>query len=53
MAKYQCSVCGYVYNEEEGDPDSNIPPGTILSRKNVFGVLNGQIPVQCLWIRLQ
>jgi rubredoxin len=28
MAKYQCSVCGYVYNEEEGDPDSNIPPGT-------------------------
>lgn len=28
MAKYQCSVCGYVYNEEEGDPESNVPPGT-------------------------
>ncbi|MCS7143743.1 MAG: rubredoxin [Archaeoglobaceae archaeon] len=28
MAKYQCSVCGYIYNEDEGDPDSNVPPGT-------------------------
>lgn len=28
MAKYQCTVCGYVYNEDEGDADSNIPPGT-------------------------
>lgn len=28
MAKYQCSICGYIYNEDEGDPDSNIPPGT-------------------------
>lgn len=28
MAKYQCSVCGYVYDEAEGDPDSNVPPGT-------------------------
>jgi rubredoxin len=27
-AKYQCSVCGYVYDPEQGDPDSNIPPGT-------------------------
>ncbi|MEM1578319.1 MAG: rubredoxin [Archaeoglobaceae archaeon] len=28
MAKYQCTVCGYVYNEDEGDPESNVPPGT-------------------------
>ncbi|MDI9645847.1 MAG: rubredoxin [Archaeoglobales archaeon] len=28
MAKYQCSVCGYIYNEAEGDPDGNVPPGT-------------------------
>ncbi|MEM2726842.1 MAG: rubredoxin [Archaeoglobaceae archaeon] len=28
MAKYQCSVCGYIYDENEGDPDSNVPPGT-------------------------
>jgi len=26
--KYQCTVCGYVYDEAEGDPESNIPPGT-------------------------
>ena len=25
--KYEC-VCGYVYDETEGDPDSGIAPGT-------------------------
>ncbi len=28
MARYQCKVCGYVYDENEGDPDNDIPPGT-------------------------
>ena len=28
MQKYQCKVCGYVYDPEEGDPDSGITPGT-------------------------
>ena len=28
MSKYKCSVCGYVYDPELGDPDSNIAPGT-------------------------
>jgi len=28
MNKYVCSVCGYVYNPAEGDPDGDIPPGT-------------------------
>lgn len=28
MSKYKCSVCGYVYNPDEGDPDSGIAPGT-------------------------
>lgn len=28
MSKYKCSVCGYIYNPEEGDPDSGIPPKT-------------------------
>jgi flavin reductase (DIM6/NTAB) family NADH-FMN oxidoreductase RutF/rubredoxin len=28
MDKYVCSVCGYVYDPEKGDPDSNIEPGT-------------------------
>ncbi len=28
MAKYVCSVCGYTYDEEKGDPDVGIAPGT-------------------------
>jgi len=28
MAKYECIVCGYVYDPEIGDPEGNIPPGT-------------------------
>ena len=28
MAKYKCSVCGYIYNPELGDPDGHIKPGT-------------------------
>ncbi len=28
MQKYQCTTCGYVYDPEEGDPDSGIAPGT-------------------------
>ena len=28
MSKYVCSVCGYEYDPEEGDPDNGIEPGT-------------------------
>ncbi len=28
MAKYKCAVCGYIYDPELGDPDSDIQPGT-------------------------
>ena len=28
MDKYVCTVCGYVYNPEKGDPDNGIKPGT-------------------------
>ena len=28
MAKYVCTVCGYVYYEATGDPDNGIAPGT-------------------------
>jgi rubredoxin len=28
MAKYKCSICGYIYVPERGDTDSGIPPGT-------------------------
>ena len=26
--KYVCDVCGYVYDEAVGDPDSGVAPGT-------------------------
>ncbi len=26
--KYQCNVCGYVYDPERGDETQSVPPGT-------------------------
>ncbi len=26
--QYICSACGWVYEEELGDPDAGLPPGT-------------------------
>ncbi len=31
MEKYRCTVCGYVYDPEKGDPDSGVPAGTIFA----------------------
>jgi rubredoxin len=28
MARYECTVCGYVYDPEKGDPDGGVDPGT-------------------------
>jgi flavin reductase (DIM6/NTAB) family NADH-FMN oxidoreductase RutF/rubredoxin len=28
MAKYKCTVCGYIYDPKLGDPDGGIKPGT-------------------------
>lgn len=28
MAKYVCTVCGFVYDEDAGLPDEGIAPGT-------------------------
>jgi rubredoxin len=28
MRKWECTLCGYVYDPEKGDPVGNIPPGT-------------------------
>ncbi len=28
MEKWVCSVCGYVYDPEAGDPDNGVEPGT-------------------------
>lgn len=27
--KYVCGICGYVYDEAEGDPENGIAPGTL------------------------
>uniref|UniRef100_A0A7V6DNN7 Rubredoxin n=1 Tax=Desulfobacca acetoxidans TaxID=60893 RepID=A0A7V6DNN7_9BACT len=28
MKKYQCQICGYIYDPAEGDPDNKVPPQT-------------------------
>lgn len=28
MARYQCTGCGYIYDEERGDKHEGFPPGT-------------------------
>jgi len=28
VKKYQCTICGYIYDPAEGDPDSGVDPGT-------------------------
>ncbi len=30
MDKYECTVCGYVYDPEEGDADGGVEPGTVF-----------------------
>ncbi len=28
MEKWECQVCGYIYDPEKGDPDNGVEPGT-------------------------
>jgi rubredoxin len=28
LKKYVCQICGYIYDQAEGDPDSGLAPGT-------------------------
>ncbi|MDD4203068.1 MAG: rubredoxin [Candidatus Omnitrophica bacterium] len=28
MDKYRCTVCGYIYDPEVGDPENGVQPGT-------------------------
>jgi rubredoxin len=32
MEKYVCSVCSYVYDPEDGDPDNGVEPGTSFEK---------------------
>ncbi len=29
MKEYVCGICGYVYAEENGDPDNGVAAGTV------------------------
>ncbi|MGX9365741.1 rubredoxin [Desulfoplanes sp. PS50] len=31
MEKYVCTICGYVYDPAEGDPDNDVAPGTTFA----------------------
>jgi len=28
MQKWKCTICGYIYDPANGDPDSGVSPGT-------------------------
>ena len=28
MKKYECRICGYIYDPDVGDPDNGVEPGT-------------------------
>jgi rubredoxin len=28
MDKWECLICGYIYDPELGDPENNVDPGT-------------------------
>ncbi len=32
MEKWRCTVCGYIYDPEIGDPEGGVPPGTPFER---------------------
>ena len=32
MDKWECSVCGYTYDPELGDPENNVPAGTAFEQ---------------------
>lgn len=32
MDRYQCTVCGYIYDPAKGDPGGGIAPGTLFDK---------------------
>lgn len=28
MGKWECSICGYIYDPDVGDPENGVDPGT-------------------------
>ncbi|HSH69705.1 MAG TPA: rubredoxin [Deferrisomatales bacterium] len=31
MEKYQCTICGYIYDPAKGDPDNGVAAGTAFA----------------------
>lgn len=31
MEKYECTICGYIYDPAKGDPDHDVAPGTAFT----------------------
>lgn len=31
MSRYKCKVCGYIYDEETGEPRKDTAPGTVFN----------------------
>ncbi len=32
MEKWECIICGYIYDPAEGDPDNDVQPGTAFEK---------------------
>lgn len=32
MKKYKCTICGYIYDPEAGDPDNGVAAGTPFAK---------------------
>jgi len=32
MDKWECKICGYIYDPEKGDPETSIPGGTLFEQ---------------------
>ena len=43
MKKYVCTVCGWVYDPAEGDPEGGIAPGTAFEEMIGFALFAEQV----------
>lgn len=49
MKKYKCSVCGYVYDPAQGDPDNGVAREQLLKIYQIHGVVQFvELPKICL-----
>ena len=40
MKKYICTVCEYIYDPAQGDPESGIEPGTAFETFRMIGLVH-------------